>query len=101
VTLHSPSIVPALPESGDDPVFTSDAVGRWRGSGDSGCPFEAVRLLAAENGAGLGRVFFRGMATIDDSGLGLDGSFTYDQSTGFGKTVASGSGMLVGTSISR
>jgi hypothetical protein len=45
-------------------------------------------------------VFLRGEATIDEGGLGIEGTFTYDQSTGLGKTVASGTGTLIGTSIS-
>jgi len=101
LVLHSPPVVPALPDTGDEPVFTSDTVGSWQATGDAGCDFEGVRLLAAEDGIALSAVYLRGALTIEEGGIGLDGSFTYDQSSGSGRTVTSGTGTLVGTSISR
>ncbi len=101
LVLHSPPVVPALPETGDEAVFTSDTVGSWQTMVDAGCDVEGVRLLAAEDGIAMGAVYFRGTVTIEADGIGLEGTFTYDQSSGTGQTVASGTGTLIGTAISR
>lgn len=100
-TLHSPAVVPALPGGDTEPFYASDAVGSWSATGADGCTFDAVRLLAAEDGAPLGSVYFRGTLTVDASGVGMGGTFTWDQATGFGKTVSSGSGTMAGAAISR
>ena len=60
---------------------------------------DAIGSFAAD-GVGVGAVFLRGHITVDESGPGLDGDFTYDQSSAAGRTVASGSGTLVGTALS-
>lgn len=97
--LHTPPVVPALPDMGEEPQFASDTVGSWAAGSGVHCTFDVVRLLAAEDGAALGAVNLRGGIVIDESGLGMDGDFTYDQSSGTGQTVASGAGTLTGTLI--
>lgn len=98
---HTPPVVPALPEMGDEPLYASDTVGSWAGGSGVHCTFDVVRLLAAEDGAPLGAVNIRGGIVLDESGPGLTGTFTYDQSSGPGRTVASGGGTVVGTSMAR
>ena len=100
LVLHGPPVVPALPGGDDEPLHVSNAVGGWAPGSGVHCTFDVVRLLAAEDGVALGAVYLRGGIVIDDGGLGLTGTFTYDQSAGLGQTVSSGSGTLVGTSIS-
>lgn len=101
VTLYSPAVVPALPGTDTEPFYASDAIGSWSGASATECAFDAVRLLAAGDGRPLGSVYFRGTLAVDESGAGLDGAFTWDQTTGFGKTVASGTGTIAGAAISR
>ncbi|MFT4040454.1 MAG: hypothetical protein QM692_19900 [Thermomicrobiales bacterium] len=99
--LVSPSVVPALPGSGDDDeVNVSDAVGAWQieNEDDLTCTFSAVRLLADDDGGSLGKVLLQGSVKVVANGAGMEGTFTFDQSSGTGKTVNSGTGTVVGTS---
>jgi hypothetical protein len=100
LVLYGPPVVPALPGGDDEPLHVSDAVGGWAPGSGVHCTFDAVRLLVAADGVALGAVYLQGGIVVDESGLGLTGTFTYDQSSGLGRTVSSGSGTLVGTSIS-
>jgi hypothetical protein len=99
--LHSPAVVPALPGTDTEPFYASDAIGSWNATDANGCTFDAVRLLAAEDGTPLGSVYIRGTLAVDESGAGMDGTFTWDQATGFGKTVRGGTGTVTGAAISR
>lgn len=98
--LHSPSVVPALPGSGDDEALhVSDSIGSWQ-KGDEAemtCSFSAVRLLAGNDGGSIGKVFFQGTVQVVANGAGMEGAFTFDQSSGTGKTVNSGAGTVVGS----
>jgi hypothetical protein len=100
LVLHSPSVVPALPGSGDDDeLHVSDSIGSWdiADDADMTCTFSAVRLLADDDGGSLGKVFFQGTVQVVANGAGMEGSFTFDQSSGTGKTVNSGAGTVVGS----
>jgi hypothetical protein len=100
LVLYSPSVVPALPGSGDDEALhVTDSVGSWQ-KGDEQemtCTFSAVRLLADDDGGSLGKVFLQGTVQVVANGAGMEGTFTFDQSSGTGKTVNSGGGTVVGT----
>lgn len=99
--LVSPSVVPALPGSGDDDeVNVSDGVGAWQieSEDELTCTFSAVRLLADDDGGSLGKVLLQGSVQVVANGAGMEGTFTFDQSSGTGKTVNSGTGAVVGTS---
>ena len=98
--LYSPSVVPALPGSGDDEALhVSDSVGSWEiaDEAEKTCSFSAVRLLADDDGGSIGKVFFQGSVQVIANGAGMEGTFTFDQSSGTGKTVNSGAGTVVGT----
>jgi hypothetical protein len=100
LVLYSPSAVPALPGSGDDEALhVSDSVGSWdiANEADMTCTFSAVRLLADEDGGSLGKVFLQGSVQVVANGAGMEGTFTFDQSSGTGKTVNSGAGTVVGS----
>jgi hypothetical protein len=100
LVLYSPSAVPALPGSGDDEALhVSDSVGSWdiANEADMTCTFSAVRLLADEDGGSLGKVFLQGSVQVVANGAGMEGTFTFDQSSGTGKTVNSGTGTVVGS----
>ncbi len=100
LVLHSPSVVPALPGSGDDDeLHVSDSIGSWdiADEAEMTCTFSAVRLLADDDGGSLGKVFLQGTVQVVANGAGMEGTFTFDQSSGTGKTVNSGSGTVVGT----
>lgn len=100
LVLHSPSVVPALPGSGDDAaLYVSDSIGAWDIADEANltCTFSAVRLLAADDGGSIGKVFFQGNVQVVANGAGMEGTFTFDQSSGTGKTVNSGTGTVVGT----
>ena len=100
LVLSSPSVVPALAGSGaDEALHVSDSVGSWQ-KGDEAkmtCTFSAVRLLADDDGGSLGKVSFQGSVQVVANGAGMEGTFTFDQSSGTGKTVTSGSGTVVGS----
>jgi hypothetical protein len=100
LVLHSPAVVPALPGTGDDEaLYVSDSIGSWQ-KGDEAemtCTFSAVRLLADDDGGSLGKVFFQGSVQVVANGAGMEGTITFDQSSGTGRTVNSGTGTVVGT----
>lgn len=100
LVLYSPSVVPALPGSGDDEALhVGDSVGSWQ-KGDEAemtCTFSAVRLLADDDGGSIGKVFFQGTVQVVANGAGMEGTFTFDQSSGTGQTVNSGAGSVVGS----
>lgn len=100
LVLFGPSVVPALPGSGDDEALhVSDSVGSWQKEDEAEltCTFSAVRLLADDDGGSIGKVFFQGTVQVVANGAGMEGTFTFDQSSGTGKTVNSGSGTVVGS----
>jgi hypothetical protein len=100
LVLSSPSVVPALPGSGDDEALpVSDSVGSWQKEDEAEltCTFSAVRLLADDDGGSIGKVFFQGSVQVVANGAGMEGTFTFDQSSGIGKTVNSGTGTVVGS----
>jgi hypothetical protein len=100
LVLYSPSVVPALPGSGDnEALHVSDSVGSWQKENEAEmtCTFSAVRLLATDDGGSLGKVFLQGNVQVVANGAGMEGTFTFDQSSGTGKTVNSGTGTVVGT----
>lgn len=100
LVLYSPSVVPALPGTGDDEALhISDSIGSWdiADEAEMTCTFSAVRLLADDDGGSLGKVFFQGTVQVVANGAGMDGTFTFDQSSGTGKTVNSGAGTVLGT----
>ena len=101
LVLYSPSAVPALPGTGDDEALhVSDSVGSWdiADETDMTCTFSAVRLLADDDGGSLGKLFIQGSVQVVANGAGMEGTFTFDQSSGTGRTVNSGTGSVVGTS---
>ena len=98
--LYSPSTVPALPGTGDDEALhVSDGVGSWdiADEAEMTCSFSAVRLLADDDGGSLGKVFLQGSVQVVANGAGMEGTFTFDQSSGTGKTVNNGTGTVVGS----
>lgn len=100
LVLYSPSVVPALPGSGDnDELHVSASVGSWdiADRDDLTCTFTAVRLLADDDGGSIGKVLLEGKVQVVANGAGMEGTFTFDQSSGPGRTVNSGSGSVVGT----
>ncbi|MCA9879874.1 MAG: hypothetical protein KC442_18900 [Thermomicrobiales bacterium] len=100
LVLYSPSVVPALPGSGDDDeLHVSAGVGSWAiaEEADLTCTFSAVRLLADDDGGSIGKVLFQGTVQVVANGAGMEGTFTFDQSSGTGRTVNSGSGAVVGS----
>lgn len=100
LVLSSPSVVPALPGSGDDgALHVSDSVGSWQKADEAEmtCAFSAVRLLANDDGGSIGKVFFQGSVQVVANGAGMEGTFTFDQSSGTGKTVNSGTGSVIGS----
>lgn len=102
LVMYSPSVVPALPGSGDDDaLFVSDSVGSWQKEDEAEmtCTFSAVRLLADDDGGSLGKVFLQGSVQVVADGAGMEGTFTFDQSSGTGKTVNSGTGTVLGSAM--
>ena len=102
LVIYSPSVVPALPGSGDDDaLFVSDSVGSWQKEDEAEmtCTFSAVRLLADDDGGSLGKVFLQGSVQVVADGAGMEGTFTFDQSSGTGKTVNSGTGTVLGSAM--
>jgi hypothetical protein len=101
LVVYSPPVVPALPGTGDDEaLYVSNSVGSWQEASEAGmtCTFSAVRLLATDDGGNLGKVFLQGSVQVFADGTGMEGTFTFDQSAGTGKTVNSGTGSVIGTS---
>jgi hypothetical protein len=99
VTLYGPPVVPALPGEGEVPLQASTGLGVWEPMADGDCAFEVVRVLAGDDGLGVGTLDLRFTAAIDRAAGSLDGEFTYARATGFGQTAASGSGTITGTPI--
>jgi hypothetical protein len=100
LVLFSPSVVPALPGSGDDDALhVSDSIGSWQKADETEltCDFSAVRLLADDDGGSIGKIFLQGSVQVVANGAGMEGTFTFDQSSGTGKTVNSGTGTVIGS----
>ena len=98
VEVHGPPVMPALPGPGEVPLQVSSGLGTWERTGEGECAFEYVRLLAAEDGAGVGTLNVRGTAAVDGAGA-IDGSLTVIRSTGFGQTAVTSEGTLSGTTL--
>jgi hypothetical protein len=99
VTLYGPPVLPALPGQGEVPLSASTGLGVWEPMENGDCAFEVVRVLADDDGVGVGTLDVRATATIDSTAGSIDGQFTYTRATGFGQTAASGSGTITGTPI--
>ena len=99
IVVHHPPVMPALPGSGEVPLQASSGLGTWQSTGERECAFEYVRLLAGDDGIGVGTLNVRGVATVNRTGDALDGSLTYTRSTGFGQTAATSDGALSGTPL--
>jgi len=99
VTLYGPPVLPALPGEGEFPLSASTGLGVWEPMENGGCAFEIVRVLAGDDGVGVGTLDLRFTVVLDRSAGSLDGQFTYARATGFGQTAASGSGGISGTPI--
>jgi hypothetical protein len=99
ITLYGPPVLPALPGEGEVPLFASTGLGAWEATLDGNCAFEVVRVLAGDDGVGVGTLDVRAIVTLDHAAGSLDGQITYTRSTGFGKTATSGAGTLTGTPI--
>jgi len=97
VVVHSPPVMPALPGPGEVPLLASPGLGVWQSTSERDCAFEFVRLLADDDGVGVGTLDVRGVVTVE--GDGLDGSLTMTRSTAFGKTAATSEGTLSGRSL--
>jgi hypothetical protein len=98
VEVHGPPVMPALPGPEEVPLQASAGLGTWQSTGERECAFEYVRLLASDDGAGVGTLNVRGMATVDGAGA-IEGSLTVIRGTGFGQTAATSDGTLVGTTL--
>ena len=98
VVVHGPPVMPALPGSGEVPLLASSGLGTWEITGEGECAFEYVRLLAADDGVGVGTLNVRGTAAVDGAG-GIDGSLTYIRATGFGQTAATSEGTFTGSPL--
>ena len=98
VVVHGPPVMPALPGSGEVPLQASAGLGTWQSTGEGECAFEYVRLLAADDGVGVGTLNVRGTAALDGAG-GIDGSLTFIRGTGFGQTAATSVGTFTGTPL--
>ena len=99
ISLYGPPVLPALPGEGEMPLFASSGVGTWEAMTDGSCAFEVVRVLAGDDGVGVGTLDVRATVTLDRAAGTLDGQFSYARSTGFGLTTTTGSGTLTGTPI--
>jgi hypothetical protein len=99
VEVHGPPVMPALPGAGEVPLLASSGLGTWQSTGEGECAFEYVRLLAGDDGVGVGTLNVRGMAIVNGEGDAVDGSLTYTRSTGFGKTAATSDGTFTGTPL--
>src|SRR4051812_42182416 len=99
VTLYGPPVLPALPGEGEVPLYASTGLGVWEPIENGDCAFEIVRVLAGDDGVGVGTLDVRATATIDCTAGSLDGNFDYARATGFGQTATSGAGTIIGTPI--
>ena len=99
VTLYGPPVLPALPGEGEVPLYASTGLGVWEPMENGDCAFEIVRVLAGDDGVGVGTLDLRFTATLDRTAGTLDGQFDYARATGFGQTATSGSGTITGTPI--
>jgi len=99
VTLYGPPVLPALPGEGEIALYSSAGLGVWEPMENGDCAFEIVRVLAGDDGVGVGTLDVRATATLDRTAGAIDGRFDYTRATGFGKTAASGSGTITGTPI--
>jgi hypothetical protein len=99
IVVHGPPVMPALPGSGEVPLLASAGLGVWQRTGERQCAFEFVRLLAGDDGVGIGTLNVRGAVTIERSGGELNGSLTLTRSTAFGQTAATSDGTLTGTPL--
>ena len=98
VEVHGPPVMPALPGPGEVPLQASSGLGTWQSTGGRECAFEYVRLLAGDDGIGVGTLNVRGVAAVDGAGA-IDGSLTVIRSTGFGQTAATSEGSFSGTTL--
>lgn len=99
VTLYGPPVLPALPGEGEIPLYASTGLGVWEPMANGDCAIEVVRVLAGDDGVGVGTLDLRATVTIDRAAGTIDGHFDYTRATGFGQTAASGSGTITGTPI--
>ena len=97
--LYSPPVLPALPGSGETALPASDGLGAWQALDGGGCAFEVVRVLAADDGVGVGTLDVRGTAEIESADASLAGSLEMVRATGFGQTAATASGSFTGTPL--
>jgi hypothetical protein len=98
VEVHGPPVMPALPGAGEVPLQASSGLGTWQSTGDGECAFEYIRLLADDDGVGVGTLNVRGMASLQGTGA-LDGLLTVIRSTAFGQTATTSDGTLTGTTL--
>lgn len=99
VVVYGPPVMPALPGVGEMPLLASTGLGMWQSTGERECAFEFVRLLAGDDGVGVGTLNVRGAVSIEGAGDGLEGSLTLTRSTAFGQTAATSDGALSGTPL--
>jgi hypothetical protein len=99
VVVYGPPVMPALPGPGEVPLQASAGLGTWQSTGERECAFEFVRLLADDDGIGVGTLNVRGSVMREDTDDGLEGSLTMTRSTPFGQTAATSEGTLTGTSL--
>ena len=99
VNLYGPPVLPALPGEGEVPLYASTGLGVWQPMENGDCAFEVIRVLAGDDGVGVGTLDLRFTATLDHTAGSLDGHFDYARATGFGQTATSGSGTVTGTPI--
>ena len=99
IVVHGPPVMPALPGAGEVPLLASAGLGAWQSTGERQCAFEFVRLLAGDDGVGVGTLNVRGAVTTERAGDGLEGSLSWVRSTAFGQTMATGNGTLSGTPL--
>jgi hypothetical protein len=99
VVVYGPPVMPALPGPGEVPLLASTGLGTWQSTGERECAFEFVRLLAGDDGVGVGTLNVRGTVSIEGAGDALAGSLTLTRSTAFGQTAATSDGTLSGTPL--
>jgi hypothetical protein len=99
VLVYGPPVMPALPGPGEVPLLASAGLGTWQSTGERECAFEFVRLLAGDDGVGVGTLNVRGAVTTEGAGDELAGSLTLTRSTAFGQTATTSDGTLSGTPL--
>lgn len=99
IIVHGPPVMPALPGPGEVPLLASAGLGTWQSTGERECAFEFVRLLAGDDGVGVGTLNVRGIVSMDGAGDRLEGSLSLTRSTAFGQTAATGEGTLSSTPL--